>query len=83
MPKGTRLVVGPRFKLGEDHDIKKYLGQVVTFDRFESDKWVYFEESEYPFRYDEIERVFDNVVLDELETYEIGDMKLILCEVIK
>ena len=57
MPKGTKLLVGKEFLVGDDDKIEKFLGQVVTFDHFDGNRWVYFKEgpSDCPFRVDEIE----------------------------
>ena len=83
MPNGTRLLVGQEFKLGDDIRIEKFLGQVVTFDHFDGNRWVYFKEgpSNCPFRIDEIECVAGEQIIDADCQYEPGDMSLIFGEV--
>lgn len=83
MPKGTKLLVGQEFILGADDRIKEFLGQVVTFDRFDGNRWVYFKEgpSDSPFRFDEIECIAEECVIDADREYEIGNMNLIFGEV--
>lgn len=83
MPKGTKLLVGKEFKLGDDSRIEKFLGQVVTFDHFDGNRWVYFKEgsSDCPFRIDEIECVAGEQIIDADVQYELGDMSLIFGEV--
>lgn len=83
MPRGTKLLVGKEFKLGDDIRIEKFLGQVVTFDHFDGNRWVYFKEgpSDCPFRIDEIECVAGEQIIDADNQYEAGDMSLIFGEV--
>lgn len=83
MPRGTKLLVGKEFKLGDDIRIEKFLGQVVTFDHFDGNKWVYFKEgpSDRPFRVDEIECIAGEQIIDAEVQYELGDMSLIFGEV--
>ena len=83
MPNGTKLLVGKEFKLGDDSRIEKFLGQVVTFDHFDGNRWVYFKEgpSDCPFRIDEIECIAGEQVIDDDVQYEPGDMSLIFGEV--
>ena len=83
MPKGTRLLVGKEFLVGDDHRIEEFLGKVVTFDHFDGNRWVYFKEgpSDCPFRADEIECVSEDYIIDAGKQYEIGDMNLIFGEV--
>lgn len=78
MAKGTKLLVGNTFLDGEDTEIEMFLGKVITFDYFKNDKWVYFKEHEdAPFRYDEINCVYKEAFIDDVEKYEIGDMDII------
>lgn len=83
MQAGTKLLVKQEFMLGKDTDIEKYLGRVITFDHFDGNKWVYFKEgpSDCPFRYDEIECIAEDVVIDPDRQYDVGDMNLIFGEV--
>ena len=83
MPSGTKLLVGREFQLGDDHRIEKFLGQVVTFDHFDGNRWVYFKEgpSDSPFRIDEIECIAGEQIIDADVQYELGDMSLIFGEV--
>ena len=83
MPRGTKLLVGKEFKIGDDIRIEKFLGQVVTFDHFDGNRWVYFKEgpSNSPFRIDEIECIAGDQVIDADGQYEPGDMGLIFGEV--
>lgn len=83
MPRGTKLLVGKEFKLGDDIRIEKFLGQVVTFDHFDGNRWVYFKEgpSDRPFRIDEIECIAGEQIIDADGQYEPGDMSLIFGEV--
>lgn len=82
MPKGTKLLVGHEFMIGDDDRIEEFLGKVVTFDHFDGMKWVYFKEGPTgnPFRYDEIECVADHTI-DQVSKYEVGDMNIIFGEV--
>ena len=82
MPKGTKLLVGKKFMIGDDDKIEKFLGQVVTFDHFDGMKWVYFKEgpTNSPFRHDEIECIADQTI-DSVNQYEVGDMNIIFGEV--
>lgn len=83
MPRGIKLLVGKEFKLGDDIRIEKFLGQVVTFDHFDGNRWVYFKEgpSDRPFRFDEIECIAGEQIIDADVQYELGDMSLIFGEV--
>ena len=83
MPRGTKLLVGNEFKLGDDIRIEKFLGQVITFDHFDGNRWVYFKEglSDRPFRVDEIECIAGEQIIDADVQYELGDMSLIFGEV--
>ena len=83
MPRGTKLLVGKEFKIGDDIRIEKFLGQVVTFDHFDGNRWVYFKEgsSDRPFRIDEIECIAGEQIIDSDGQYELGDMSLIFGEV--
>ena len=83
MPRGTKLLVGKEFKLGDDIRIEKFLGQVVTFDHFDGSRWVYFKEGSInsPFRVDEIECIAGEQIIDADVQYELGDMSLIFGEV--
>lgn len=83
MPRGTKLLVGKEFKLGDDIRIEKFLGQVVTFDHFDGNRWVYFKEgpNDRPFRIDEIECIAGEQIIDADVQYELGDMSLIFGEV--
>ena len=80
---GTKLIVGDRFLDGANPDIEKFFGQVITFDRFVNNKWVYFKEGgSSPFRYDEIVGVYNPPCIDdESIPYQSGDISLIFGEV--
>ena len=83
MPNGTKLLVGRKFQIGDDHRIEKFLGQVVTFDHFDGNRWVYFKEGPInsPFIVDEIECIAGEQIIDADGQYELGDMSLIFGEV--
>lgn len=80
---GTKLIVGDRFLDGADPDIEEFFGQVITFDRFVNNKWVYFKEGgDCPFRYDELVGVYNMPCIDdETIPYQSGDICLIFGEV--
>lgn len=83
MPEGTKLLVKPNFTEGDNYFIRKWLGKVITFDHTHDGKWIYFKERrEQPFRFDEIECIAEDIVLDPDKQYDIGDMNLIFGEVI-
>ena len=80
---GTKLLIGNEILEGEDEDALEWLGKVVTFDRFEKGKWVYFkEDGNVPFRYDEIVGIYNPSCIDDENTpYQSGDISLIFGEV--
>lgn len=82
MPRGTKLLVKPHFTEGNNIAIKRWLGKVITFDHTYDGKWIYFTEVvEQPFRFDEIECVAEELIIDADIQYEVGDMGLIFGEV--
>lgn len=80
---GTKLLIGNEILEGEDEDALGWLGKVVTFDRFDNGKWVYFEEDRnIPFRYDEIIGIYNPTCIDDEHVpYQSGDISLIFGEV--
>lgn len=80
---GTKLLVGDKILEGEDPDAEEWLGKVITFERFEDRRWVYFKEAKgTPFRYDEIIGVYNpSCIDDESIPYQSGDISLIFGEV--
>ena len=83
MPEGTKLLVGPQFTDGNNSFIRKWLGKVITLDHTSYDcKWIYFKEVKgQPFRFDEIECIAGEQIIDADVQYELGDMSLIFGEV--
>lgn len=82
IPRGTKLLVKPHFTEGNNSVIRKWLGKVITFDHTYDGRWIYFKEVRgQPFRYDEIECIAEDIVLDPDKQYDVGDMNLIFGEV--
>lgn len=82
LPRGTKLLVKPHFTEGNNYAIRKWLGKVITFDHTYDGKWIYFTEVvEQPFRFDEIERIAEELIIDTDIQYEVGDMSIIFGEV--
>lgn len=82
LPIGTKLLVKSHFTEGNNSVIRKWLGKVITFDHTYDGKWIYFKEVlGQPFRFDEIECVAEELIIDADVQYELGDMSLIFGEV--
>ena len=81
---GDLLRVGDTFFEGEDPDVKPWFGEIITFERFDGNKWIYFKEHPIaPFHREEIiEKISVESIDDESVPYDIGDISLIFGEVL-